>query len=55
MLALALLLAAPVWAAEPQPQMIGDVQIHDPSVIEIGGHSSLSARDSRGQRMAPFA
>jgi arabinan endo-1,5-alpha-L-arabinosidase len=36
-LALALLLAAPVRAAEPQPQMTGDVQIHDPSVIEIGG------------------
>jgi arabinan endo-1,5-alpha-L-arabinosidase len=36
-LALALLLAAPVEAAEPQPQMTGDVQIHDPSVIEIGG------------------
>ena len=36
-LALALLLAAPVRAAEPQPQMSGDVQIHDPSVIEIGG------------------
>jgi arabinan endo-1,5-alpha-L-arabinosidase len=36
-LVLALLLAAPVRAAEPQPQMSGDVQIHDPSVIEIGG------------------
>src|ERR1700733_14629601 len=34
---LALLLAAPLMAAEPQPQMTGDVQIHDPSVIEIGG------------------
>src|ERR1700734_4403085 len=36
-LALALLFAAPVEAAKPQPQMSGDVQIHDPSVIEIGG------------------
>ena len=36
-LALALLLAAPLRAAEPQPQMTGDVQIHDPSVIEIDG------------------
>ena len=36
-LAIALLLAAPLRAAEPQPQMTGDVQIHDPSVIEIGG------------------
>ena len=36
-LGLALLLAAPLMAAEPQPQMTGDVQIHDPSVIEIGG------------------
>jgi arabinan endo-1,5-alpha-L-arabinosidase len=36
-LGLALLLAAPLRAAEPQPQMTGDVQIHDPSVIEIGG------------------
>jgi len=36
-LALVLLLAAPVHAAEPQPEMTGDTQIHDPSVIEIGG------------------
>ena len=36
-LALALLLGSPLRAAEPQPQMTGDVQIHDPSVIEIGG------------------
>jgi arabinan endo-1,5-alpha-L-arabinosidase len=36
-LALALLLATPLVAAEPQPQMTGDVQIHDPSVIEIDG------------------
>ena len=35
-LALALLFPAPVEAAAPQPQMSGDVQIHDPSVIEIG-------------------
>jgi arabinan endo-1,5-alpha-L-arabinosidase len=36
-LALTLLLAAPLTAAEPQPQMSGDLQIHEPSVIEIGG------------------
>ena len=36
-LALALLCGAPLEAAEPQPQMAGDVQIHDPSVIEIDG------------------
>jgi arabinan endo-1,5-alpha-L-arabinosidase len=35
-LALVLLLAGPVRAAEPQPQMTGDTRIHDPSVIEIG-------------------
>ena len=27
----------PLRAAEPQPQMTGDVPTHDPSVIEIGG------------------
>jgi arabinan endo-1,5-alpha-L-arabinosidase len=36
-LALALLVAAPLRAVEPQPQMAGDVQIHDPSVIEMDG------------------
>ena len=36
-LALALLLVAPLRAAEPQPQMTGDVRIHDPSIIEIDG------------------
>ena len=36
-LALALFFAAPLRAAEPQPQMTGDTRIHDPSVIEIGG------------------
>ena len=36
-LALALLVAPPLEAAEPQPQMTGDVQIHDPSVIEMDG------------------
>jgi arabinan endo-1,5-alpha-L-arabinosidase len=36
-LAFALLLTAPLRAAEPQPQMSGDLQIHDPSVIEISG------------------
>jgi arabinan endo-1,5-alpha-L-arabinosidase len=36
-LAVALLLATPLEAAELQPQMTGDVQVHDPSVIEIDG------------------
>jgi arabinan endo-1,5-alpha-L-arabinosidase len=36
-LVLALLLAAPLRAAETQPQMTGDTRIHDPSVIEIDG------------------
>jgi arabinan endo-1,5-alpha-L-arabinosidase len=36
-LALALLLVAPLRAAEPQPQMTGDVRIHDPSIIEVDG------------------
>jgi arabinan endo-1,5-alpha-L-arabinosidase len=36
-LALALLVAAPLRAAEPQPQMAGDLQIHDPSLIEVDG------------------
>ena len=35
-LALVLLVAAPVHAAERQPQMTGDTLIHDPSVLEIG-------------------
>ena len=36
-LAFALLCTAPLEAAEPQPHMSGDVQIHDPSVIEVDG------------------
>ena len=36
-LALAVLLAGPVTAAEPQPRMTGETGIHDPSVIEVGG------------------
>ncbi len=36
-LALALLCAASLEAAELQPHMSGDVQIHDPSVIGIDG------------------
>ena len=36
-LGLILLLAMPAHAAEPQPEMTGETQIHDPSVIEIGG------------------
>jgi arabinan endo-1,5-alpha-L-arabinosidase len=47
-LALALLLAAPIEAAEPQPQMIGDVQIHDPSVIEIDGQFVALGTGQRG-------
>src|ERR1700688_4539054 len=36
-LGLAVLVAAPPTAGGPPPPMTGDVQIHDPSVIEIGG------------------
>ena len=36
-LAFALLCGAPSRAAEPQPEMTGDLRIHDPSVIEILG------------------
>jgi arabinan endo-1,5-alpha-L-arabinosidase len=34
---MAIILAAPLKAAEPQPRMRGDTRIHDPSVIEIDG------------------
>src|SRR5215475_16092969 len=37
LLTVALLLVAPVRAAEPQPRMTGDTRIHDPSVMEIDG------------------
>jgi arabinan endo-1,5-alpha-L-arabinosidase len=36
-LAALVLAAAPSRAAEPQPQLIGDTRIHDPSVIEVDG------------------
>ena len=36
-LAFALMCGAPSRAAEPQPEMTGDLRIHDPSVIEILG------------------
>src|ERR1700690_531597 len=47
-LGLPLLLAAPLMAGEPQPQMTGDVQIHDPSVIEIGGQFVAAATGPQG-------
>src|ERR1700722_7122686 len=34
---MAIVLAAPLKAAEPQPRMTGDTRIHDPSIIEIDG------------------
>ena len=34
---LLLVLAAPARAADVQPEMAGDLRIHDPSVIEVGG------------------
>jgi arabinan endo-1,5-alpha-L-arabinosidase len=34
---MAIILAAPLKAAEPQPRMTGDTRIHDPSIIEIDG------------------
>src|SRR4029077_9280418 len=35
--AILLLLATPLHAADPQPRLVGDTRIHDPSVIEVGG------------------
>jgi arabinan endo-1,5-alpha-L-arabinosidase len=35
--AILLLLAAPLQAAEPQPRLTGDTHIHDPSIIEVDG------------------
>ena len=35
--AVLLLLAGPLRAAEPQPKLLGDIYIHDPSVIETDG------------------
>ena len=37
LIALLLALATPVPAADSQPELSGDVRIHDPSVIEVGG------------------
>jgi arabinan endo-1,5-alpha-L-arabinosidase len=45
---LALFLAAPLRAAEPQPQLTGDVQIHDPSVIEIDGQFVVVGTGQQG-------
>ena len=36
-LALSLMIAAPVMAAQAQPKLMGDTRIHDPSVIEADG------------------
>jgi arabinan endo-1,5-alpha-L-arabinosidase len=48
-LTLVLLSAAPTYAAEAQPQMMGDVRIHDPSVIEIGGQFVAVGTGEQGQ------
>ena len=47
-LALVLLLAAPLRAAEPQPLMTGDTRIHDPSVIEIDGQFVAAGTGQQG-------
>lgn len=48
MLALLLAAPAPVGAAEPQPEMTGDTQIHDPSVIEAGGRFAAFGTGRQG-------
>jgi arabinan endo-1,5-alpha-L-arabinosidase len=45
---LALLLAAPAYAAEPQPAMSGDTRIHDPSVIEVDGRYAAFGTGGEG-------
>ncbi|HXE24881.1 MAG TPA: hypothetical protein VN637_08340, partial [Roseiarcus sp.] len=48
MLALPLAAPSPVGAAEPQPEMTGDTQIHDPSVIEAGGRFAAFGTGRQG-------
>jgi arabinan endo-1,5-alpha-L-arabinosidase len=36
-LAILMLFIAPLLGAEPQPRLAGDMHIHDPSIIEVGG------------------
>ena len=32
-----LMVATPAFATAPQPKLIGDTRIHDPSVVEVDG------------------
>ena len=34
---LSALVASPTFAADQQPELTGDLRIHDPSVVEAGG------------------
>jgi arabinan endo-1,5-alpha-L-arabinosidase len=46
---LALLLAVPAHAAEPQPAMSGDVRIHDPSIIAVDGRFAAFGTGEQGR------
>ena len=48
LLAIVLVLGAPLAAAEQQPQMTGDTRIHDPSVIEINGRVAVVGTGQQG-------
>ena len=47
-LAILLLLATPAFAADPQPELAGDLRIHDPSVIEVGGRYAAFGTGEQG-------
>ncbi len=44
-----LLLAAPLQAAEPQPKIVGDTRIHDPSIIEVDGRYAAFGTGEQGR------
>ena len=47
-LAIWLLLVAPAYAADLQPELSGDTRIHDPSVIEAGGRYAAFGTGTQG-------
>ena len=47
-LAVLLLHAGPLPAAEVQPQLVGDTRIHDPSVIEVDGKYAAFGTGEQG-------
>ena len=47
-LAMFLMLMAPAFAADPQPDLVGDTRIHDPSVIEVGGRYAAFGSGEQG-------